>query len=128
MDLLLDTHVFLWYLQGYPSLSLEARELLEATENNLYLSIVSFWEIAIKLGLGKLELEYSFQNLPDVSRQLGIKILPISFEHTERYVDLPLHHRDPFDRMLVAQAIQHSYPLVSRDAMFDAYAIQRLWA
>jgi PIN domain nuclease of toxin-antitoxin system len=88
MDLLLDTHAFLWYLQGNPNLSLETRELLDATENNLYLSIASLWEIAIKLGLGKLELGYSFQELPSVSRQLGIKILPIAFEHTERYLAL----------------------------------------
>jgi PIN domain nuclease of toxin-antitoxin system len=128
MDLLLDTHAFLWYLQGNPNLSLEVRELLDATEHNLYLSIASLWEIAIKLGLGKLELEYSFQELPNVSRQLDIKILPIAFEHTERYLALPLHHRDPFDRMLVAQAIHHSYTLVSQDVMLDAYPIQRLWA
>jgi PIN domain nuclease of toxin-antitoxin system len=127
MDLLLDTHAFLWYLQGNPNISLEARELLDATENNLYLSMASLWEIAIKLGLGKLELEYSFQELPDVSRQLDIKILPITFEHTQRYLTLPLHHRDPFDRMLVAQAIHHSYTLVSQDVMLDAYPIQRLW-
>ncbi len=127
MNLLLDTHAFLWYLQGNPNISLETRELLDATENNLYLSIASLWEIAIKVGLGKLELEYSFQELPDVSRQLDIRILPIAFEHTERYLALPLHHRDPFDRMLVAQAIRHSYILVSQDVMLDAYLIQRLW-
>jgi PIN domain nuclease of toxin-antitoxin system len=127
MNLLLDTHAALWYLQDSPNLSLAVGEILEATDNNLYVSIASLWEIAIKDGLGKLELKFSFQDLPSILMGFDIRILPIAFEHTERYLALPLHHRDPFDRMLVAQAIHHSYILVSQDVMLDVYPIQRLW-
>jgi PIN domain nuclease of toxin-antitoxin system len=128
MDLLLDTHAALWYLQDSPNLSPAVGEILEATENNLYLSIASLWEIAIKHGLGKLEFEFSFQDLPELLTGFDIKVLPIAFEHTERYLTLPLHHRDPFDRMLVAQAVHHAYTLVSQDALLDAYPVRRLWA
>jgi PIN domain nuclease of toxin-antitoxin system len=85
------------------------------------------WEIAIKLGLGKLTLQTSFHELESVLEQLFIKILPISFTDTDRYLDLPLHHRDPFDRILIAQAINNSLMVVSADPAFDAYSIQRLW-
>lgn len=128
MQLLLDTHVFLWLLEGSSNLTSSVRDLLESTENCLYLSIVSFWEIAIKLGVGKLELRYQFEELPNLLRQLRIEILPIVFEHTRSYLDLPLHHRDPFDRMLVAQAISNSLILVSQDSQIDSYPVQRFWS
>lgn len=128
MRLLLDTHTAIWLLEGSPNLNPSARDLLETTENRLYLSIVSFWEIAIKLGLGKLELQYQFEELPNLLMQLKIEILPITFEHTRRYIDLPLHHRDPFDRMLVAQAISNSFIIVSQDAKLDPYPVQRFWS
>ncbi|MBW4513676.1 MAG: type II toxin-antitoxin system VapC family toxin [Timaviella obliquedivisa GSE-PSE-MK23-08B] len=128
MNLLLDTHAALWYLQDSPNLSPAVGEILEVTGNNLYLSIASLWEIAIKHGLGKSELEFPFHHLPNLLMSFDIKILPIAFAPTECYLALPLHHRDPFDRMLVAQAIYHSYTLVSQDVVLDAYPIQRLWA
>jgi PIN domain nuclease of toxin-antitoxin system len=109
MHLLIDTHVFLWYLQRDAQLKAEIKDLIEVTENQVYLSIASLWEIAIKLGLGKLELEPSFSELYELARQLSIHLLPITFEDTVTYLDLPLHHRDPFDRMLVAQTISRSY-------------------
>ncbi|NJM67743.1 MAG: type II toxin-antitoxin system VapC family toxin [Acaryochloris sp. RU_4_1] len=127
MNLLLDTHTTLWYLQDSPNLSSSMGEILEETEHKLYLSIASLWEIAIKCGLGKLDLDYSFQDFPDLLMHFDIKILPITFEDTRCYLTLPLHHRDPFDRMLIAQAIHRSYLLVSQDVMLDAYPIQRLW-
>lgn len=128
MRLLLDTHVFLWLLEGSSSLTPSVRDLLESTENSLYLSIVSFWEIAIKLGVGKLELQYQFEELPNLLMQLRIETLPITFEHTKSYLDLPLYHRDPFDRMLVAQAISNSLILVSQDTKLDPYPVQRFWS
>ncbi|MBW4622422.1 MAG: type II toxin-antitoxin system VapC family toxin [Cyanosarcina radialis HA8281-LM2] len=127
MNLLLDTHAFLWYFQGSDRLSPKAAEILENTSHNLYISIASLWELAIKLGLGKLSLQSSFHDLQAVLEQLLIKILPISFADTERYLNLPLHHRDPFDRILVAQAINNSLAIVSADVAFDAYPIQRVW-
>jgi PIN domain nuclease of toxin-antitoxin system len=128
MRLLLDTHTFLWLLEGNSNLSPLVRDLLESTENHLYLSIVSFWEIAIKLGLGKLEIECQFEDLQNISTRFDIEILPITVEHTKFYLDLPLHHRDPFDRMLVAQTISNSLILVSRDTQLDSYPVQRFWS
>ena len=127
MNFLLDTHTFLWYFQGSEELSSKAAEILEEQSNDLWLSIASLWEISIKLGLGKLTLQNSFSELEGVLQQLKIEVLPIAFSDTECYLNLPLHHRDPFDRILVAQGMNHSLVLISRDVAFDAYPIQRLW-
>lgn len=128
MNILLDTHTFLWYLEDSQQLSPQAAEIIEDAGNNLWLSIASLWEIAIKLGLGKLSLQNSFPELEEVLQQLKIEILSVTFSDTERYLSLPLHHRDPFDRILVAQAMNHSLVLISRDVAFDAYDIQRVWS
>ncbi|MEG4149107.1 type II toxin-antitoxin system VapC family toxin [Microcoleus sp. Pol12B5] len=128
MNILLDTHTFLWYLEDSKQLSSQAAEIIEDRSNTLCLSIASLWEISIKLGLGKLSLQNSFSELEEVLQQLKIEVLPITFSDTECYLNLPLHHRDPFDRILVAQAINHSLVLVSRDVAFDAYDLQRLWS
>ena len=128
MNILLDTHTFLWYLEDSKQLSSKAAEIIEDRSNSLCLSIASLWEISIKLGLGKLSLQNSFSELEEVLQQLKIEVLPITFSDTECYLNLPLHHRDPFDRILVAQAINHSLVLISRDVAFDAYDLQRLWS
>ncbi|MBW4583399.1 MAG: type II toxin-antitoxin system VapC family toxin [Tildeniella nuda ZEHNDER 1965/U140] len=125
---LLDTHVFLWYIQGSLTLSASAKDIIEARENRIYLSIASLWEIAIKVGLGKLELQSSFQDLRQLLQQFDIETLPITFDDAALYLTLPLHHRDPFDRMLIAQAIVHDLIMISRDEQFDAYPIRRSWA
>jgi PIN domain nuclease of toxin-antitoxin system len=127
MKALLDTHTVLWYLQGHSSLSVQARKTIEQNTNVLYFSIASFWEIAIKSGLGKLQLQRPFSDLEADLRQLEIQTLSITFADTETYLSLPLHHRDPFDRILVAQAVNHSLTLLSQDVQLDAYPIQRLW-
>jgi len=128
MNILLDTHTFLWYLEDSKQLSSKAAEIIQDPSNTLCLSIASLWEISIKLGLGKLSLQNSFSELEEVLQQLKIEVLLITFSDTECYLNLPLHHRDPFDRILVAQAINHSLVLVSRDVAFDAYDLQRLWS
>ena len=127
MNILLDTHTFLWYLQDSKELSSQAAEILEDSSNTLWLSIASLWEISIKLGLGKLSLQNSFSELEEVLQQLKIEVLPITFSDTERYLNLPLYHRDPFDRILVAQAMNNSLVFISRDRAFDAYNIKRVW-
>jgi PIN domain nuclease of toxin-antitoxin system len=127
MNILLDTHTFLWYLQDSKELSSKSAEIIEDTSNSLWFSIASLWEISIKLGVGKLSLQNSFSELDEVLKQLKIEVLPITFSDTEQYLNLPLHHRDPFDRILVAQAINNSLVLISRDAAFDDYDIQRIW-
>ena len=92
------------------------------------MSIASLWKIAIKLGLGKLEIPSSFNELQQILVQIEIEVLPIAFVDTEQYLILPLHHCDLFDRMLVAQSITNSLIIVSQDKQLDSYPIQRLWA
>ena len=127
MKYLLDTHTFLWYFQEDNKLNPDLVGLLEELDNNLYLSIVSLWEIGIKINIGKLQLGCTFQELLSFINQVNIEVLPITSLDIEYYLNLPLHHRDPFDRILVAQAVNNQLILISRDAVFDNYSIQRLW-
>ncbi|MEG4342364.1 type II toxin-antitoxin system VapC family toxin [Microcoleus sp. A003_D6] len=127
MKFLLDTHAFLWYLLGDRNLGSKAKEAID-TKTDLYFSIASLWEMSIKINIGKLQLNRPFEDLPKELQYLNVQILPITFEDTEFYVSLPLHHRDPFDRILVAQGMNHSLVLISCDSAFDAYPIQRVWS
>ena len=127
MKLLLDTHTFLWFLDDSPQLSQKGKALLEA-DNELLLSVASLWEIAIKLRLGKLTVAVPIEVL--MTQQLtqnDIVLLPITVAPLIVVSTLPLHHRDPFDRLLVAQALVEQMPIVSADPAFDAYPVQRLW-
>lgn len=124
--MLLDTHTLLWFLNEDANLPLVLKQQIENADA-VFASIVSIWEIAIKLNLGKLTLLTPFETLDADIAASEIEILPLTFESTVTYRSLPLHHRDPFDRMLVAQALTHSLVLVSRDVILDSYKIQRLW-
>jgi PIN domain nuclease of toxin-antitoxin system len=128
MRFLLDTHAFLQFLVGSPDLSAVARRLIEDPRNERFLSIASIWEIAIKLRLGKLELTQAFEDVfPYQIEMNAITILPIAVPHIAIVATLPLYHRDPFDRMLVAQCVVEGIPLISSDATLDRYPIERLW-
>ena len=128
MTLLLDTHAFLWFCQDDPLLSAAAKALIEDPGNRKLRSVASCWEIAIKAGLGKLKLgEPSATYIPAALSRTGFELLPISLAHATSVETLPLHHRDPFDRLLVAQSIIEAFPIVSVDAALDAYGITRLW-
>lgn len=128
MKLLLDTHSFLWFISGDAKLSANARMLIEDASNQSMFSIASVWEMAIKVSIGKLRLGQSFETLiPQQIKLNGIELLKISFSHTAVVATLPLNHRDPFDRLLIAQAIVEKIPIVSGDPAFDTYAITRLW-
>lgn len=127
MTYLLDTHTLLWYFQDDKRLNIEIINLLENPENNLYISIISLWEIAIKINIQKLRLECSFQDFLNFIDQVNIQILSITILDIESYLYLPLHHRDPFDRILVAQTMNNDLILISRDQAFDNYSIERLW-
>lgn len=128
MRFLLDTHCFLWFVSGSTNLSLAARELIEEASSQPFLSTASLWEMAIKLSLGKLHLAQPFEELiPQQMRLNGIYLLGIEIKHTAIVTNLPFHHRDPFDRLLVAQAMVEDMPLLSADAALDKYAIERLW-
>lgn len=128
MNLLLDTHSFLWFIAGSPQLSAHARALIENPAHQPFLSIASLWEMAIKISLNKLKIAGPFETF--IAQQLelnGIEILPIQLRHVTVVASLPFHHRDPFDRLLGAQAQVEQMPLLSGDSIFDAYAITRLW-
>lgn len=128
MNLLLDTHTFLWFIAGDATLSKAARSAIEDEGNNLYLSVASLWEIAIKVSIDKLMLSEPFEALiPEQLAENGIELLDISVEHTALIASMPFHHRDPFDRLIAAQAHVEQMTLVSADDAFDAYGVTRLW-
>lgn len=128
MNLLLDTHTFIWYLEGHQELSKTCQNLIEERSNINFVSIASFWEIAIKLSIGgKLELSKPFEQLNQFAWDNNITILPIRFDHTTVVKSLPFYHKDPFDRIIIAQAIVDEMPILSRDGYFDSYSINRLW-
>jgi PIN domain nuclease of toxin-antitoxin system len=124
---LLDTHAFLWLIQGDPQLSSRARTIIADDTNQLNFSVVSIWEIAIKLNIGKLKIEHSIEDIYQLLAQLKIEILPIERLDLDRYLTLPLHHRDPFDRLIISQAIDRELMLISADGSFEPYPVQRLW-
>ena len=128
MNTLLDTHAFLWFIEGSPRLSVRARELIRDPETELFLSIASLWEIAIKSSIGRLPLLRPFDELiPDQLARHEIVLLPIDVRHLVQLMHLERHHGDPFDRMLIAQAIAEHLPIISGDTAFDAYPVARMW-
>jgi PIN domain nuclease of toxin-antitoxin system len=127
MRFLIDTHTFLWFVNDSNELSNLAKSLLES-EADLYLSLASLWEIAIKLSSKKLTLTRPFNLF--ISEQLRvneIEILVPDIQHFEVICRLPFHHRDPFDRLIIAQAIVEKIPIISIDSLFDSYEIERFW-
>ncbi len=128
MRLLLDTHAFLWWVDGGGRLSGPARRAIGDSSNACVVSIASGWEIAIKLSLGKLELTASLDRfLPEQLAANGFTALPIDLRHVARVATLPFHHRDPFDRLLAAQALEEHLAIVSADPVFRRYHIRRVW-
>lgn len=128
MKLLLDTHTLLWFIAGSANLSASARSLIEDAANEKFVSIVSVWETAIKVSLGKMPLSAPFDVLFPHQLQInGFDLLPVKVRHTSLVTSLPFHHRDPFDRLLIAQAIDEKLTLVSIDDVFDDYGVTRLW-
>jgi PIN domain nuclease of toxin-antitoxin system len=123
-----DTHAFIWFITDSEQLSPKAKTLLEASESDRVLSVASVWEMAIKTSLGKLSFNKPLEQfLPEQLSLNYFRVLDISVEHALRVAGLPLAHRDPFDRMIVAQALTESLPILSNDSALDAYGIQRLW-
>jgi PIN domain nuclease of toxin-antitoxin system len=128
MNLLLDTHTFLWFIEGSVQLSATARKLIDDLANQSFVSVASVWEIAIKVSTGKLILHQPFEEfIPNQLTNNGFELLNIELGHTNLIATLPFHHRDPFDRMLIAQALHEQMPIIGSDAAFDAYGVTRLW-
>lgn len=125
MRVLIDTNIFLWFIAGSDRLSDSARRTIADIENELLLSVASLWEIAIKSSLGKLELLRPFDQLiPEQLEINEIDVLPIELSHLSRIINLPLHHRDPFDRLIIAQSIVENLPIITSDAKFQQYSVQ----
>lgn len=128
MRFLLDTHTLLWSFAGDPFLSPRARRLIEDGSNEVLVSAASVWEIATKVRLGKLPTgELLVADFEDYLTRLGFDGLPISLSHALRAGSLRGEHRDPFDRMLIAQAQSENLPIISNDRIFDTYHVQRIW-
>lgn len=124
--MLLDTHALLWFLEDDSKLPQEIKRSIETTPT-VYVSIVSLWEIAIKVNIQKLDISFVFSDLPNLLQTLNLQILDITFPDLNIYKNLPLHHRDPFDRLIIAQAQNRSLTIISKDENFQKYAVSLLW-
>jgi PIN domain nuclease of toxin-antitoxin system len=128
MRLLLDTHTFLWFITADAQLSSTAENAIRKLGTEAFLSIASVWEIAIKVNLGRLPIPQPLETfIPEQLRLNRITLLPIELSHTFEISRMPLHHRDPFDRIIIAQAQVEDLELVSADGAFDDYPVRRLW-
>jgi PIN domain nuclease of toxin-antitoxin system len=127
MDILLDTHAFIWFFNGDKQLSLKAKKLIEDSKNIKFVSIASIWEIAIKIGLKKLEFDGNTCDVAELIEQNGFQILPISIDHTVAYEELELIHRDPFDRILIAQASVDKMTIITKDENIQKYKVKTVW-
>lgn len=128
MSVLLDTHVFLWFVFGDHRISARAREVIEDPRMIKLFSIASAWEIAIKLSLGKLAISQPLEQFFAEQFSLtGVSVRAIELPHVVMVSQLPMHRRDPFDRVIVAQALVDGVPLISDDGVLDAYGIERIW-
>lgn len=128
MRLLLDTHAFIWFIEGNHKLSKSAINFIEDNDNQCFISIASLWEMSIKASLGKLKVKLPFSKL--VTEHIDgndMKILPIKPQHLDGLKELPFHHRDPFDRLIISQAQVEDMVLLSRDTEFSKYKIQCYW-
>lgn len=128
MRYLLDAHTLLWSQDDTSRLSAAATAMLTDAAHDRLVSIATVWEIGIKVAIGKLPLSKPFRAWIDTAiADLAASVLPITLDHIERQSQLEFHHRDPFDRLLIAQALVEGIPLISSDAQFDAYGVKRIW-
>jgi len=127
MRYLLDTHTFLWFLEGNELLPIEVKKVITNPDNKCLLSIASLWEIAIKLRIKKLSLQFPFSKMIDYLIELDIDLLPLNFEHVISLMDVDLHHRDPFDHILIAQAMAEDMTIITKDANFPLYKVKIMW-
>lgn len=130
MRLLLDTHAMYWYIEGDQKLSRTAQTFIQDANHEVLISPASYWEIAVKVSLGKWILNRPYEEFIELGiRHYGFQVLPVLPTHTAKLIDLgfPSNHKDPFDRLIVAQALFEGIPVVSSDSQLDAYGIARLW-
>jgi PIN domain nuclease of toxin-antitoxin system len=128
MRVLIDTHIFIWYIQNSERLPSSVATYINDGRNDIFLSIASVWEMAIKQSTGKLNLGFPFASF--IAEQMSInsmELLPLRLDHLEVITTIPFHHRDPFDRILIAQAIQEDIVIISADSIFSSYPVQIIW-
>lgn len=129
MRLLLDTHTFLWFIEGSSKLSAHAKRLVEDPAHERFLSVGSLWEMAIKVSIGKLKVPLPFERLvKEHVEGNAIELLAIHALHLDEQRKLPFHHSDPFDRLIIAQAIAEEMKVVGRDEEFDPYPVECVWS
>ena len=127
MRLLLDTHALIWHFEKNESLGRRAKTIIGDSKSHVFVSVASLWEMAIKNSLGKIRFGHTLREIYLDYIAAGADILPVSPEHAMAVEGLPWHHRDPFDRMLIAQAMTENLTLVTRDAQFDRYDVRIIW-
>jgi PIN domain nuclease of toxin-antitoxin system len=128
MKVLVDTHTFLWALLEDHRLSAKARQILRSDESDLVFSLVSLWEIAIKIKIGKLNaIGSSVAYIREEMAAYGMELLPIRYEHILQLEMLPLYHSEPFDRLIISQAITEGLPILTHDKEFPAYPVKLIW-
>lgn len=128
MGLLLDTHAFLWWVANAPRLSARARRTIGRAHAPCFVSTATWWEMAVKVGLGRLRLAARLDRfVAEHMAASGFSPLPIRLPHAARVSELPFHHRDPFDRLLAAQALEEALSIVSADPVFGRYGVKRVW-
>lgn len=127
MQLLLDTHVLIWFINGDAALSSRLQTAIRNIENKCYVSIASIWEIAIKKSLGKLQLNIEFDAIKNLLAKNEIEILPLYFDQIQQLLTLPFHHRDPFDRIIIAQSMSEDLTVATKDDLFKNYDVKVYW-
>ncbi len=124
---LVDTHTLIWSFENNKKLPQTTKNIIDDTNNDIFVSIASLWEMAIKISIGKLDLSVSLTQLTKDVALKNIQILPVNSSHVLKVENLPFHHKDPFDRIIIAQSLTENITLISVDGVFDSYGIKRLF-
>ncbi|MBI4945036.1 MAG: type II toxin-antitoxin system VapC family toxin [Bacteroidetes bacterium] len=127
MDLLIDTHAIIWFITEDPKLPVRTKQIIESIENRCFVSIATYWEIAIKHSLGRLDLNSDLKNIFQIIENTGFELLPITLNQILTNAGLEYHHHDPFDRIIIAQAMYENLMIVSKDEQFKSYNISLIW-
>jgi PIN domain nuclease of toxin-antitoxin system len=127
MELLIDTHILIWFIIDDKRLPLKTRQIIENIENDCFISIASYWKIAIKHSLGRLYLNSGLENIFQIIEETGFEILPITVNQILNNARLEFHHKDPFDRIIIAQAISENLSIITKDEQFKEYKVPLIW-
>ena len=123
MQYLIDTHILLWFMENNPKLTSKLIEIIEGEENEIFLSFASFWELSIKSNIGKIDLEKTFLEFEEYLQIQNFQVLSFDFRDLDTLQNLTLHHQDPFDRMIIAQAITKNMTILTNDSKFQQYPV-----